>query len=230
MTINQESVTMLDKNLHYLSPEIFQSTAELHPRIHSQNLDLMLGFQIEEIEKDLVSNQSQNYNETWIGLEAQILQTPYGEIFEFLNHFKHNPPTTVVDFGAGYGRVGLVLHSLYPNAQFIGYEVIKQRAKEANRIYQKYNFKNAQVLTQDILSDNFQIPTADIYFIYDFSDPRNIKQILKKLSSHLNENHFAIIARGQGIRSLIQYRFPEFFALTQPVHKKHWSIYLSVVQ
>ena len=43
-------------------------------------------------------------------------------------------PRHVVDLGAGYGRMDFVLKSLDPRIEFTGYELVKERVQEGNKI------------------------------------------------------------------------------------------------
>lgn len=207
----------------------------------SKAIDKYFGFHISKIEQKLLkkyrayyktsdqSNRKQHFgeSETWIGLHPQVLLTPYAEIYEFLNLLKKYNPKKIVDFGAAYGRVGIVMNSIYQDATFTGYEIIQQRVDEANRIFEKLNFKNCEMIKENILDENFNLPDADIYFIYDFSNPIDISRLLNKLSDIIFKKRFFIVAKGEGIKSLIQLKYPQFWASHGVIHKKHWSIYSS---
>ena len=213
-----------------------------NPRSFSQNLDKDLGYRISQIEKKLLkkyrafnknidhSNKKKHFagTETWIGLHPQVLQTPYSEITHFFSYLKNQKITNVVDFGAGYGRIGIVLSALYPNACFTGFEVVKDRSDEGERVFELLGLENCKIINTNILSEEFIVPKADIYFIYDFSDPHDLRVILKKLSNKLYKEPFYLVAKGEGIRSLIQLKYPEFWNCNGAVHEEHWSLYSSM--
>lgn len=46
-------------------------------------------------------------------------------------------------------------------------------------------------------------------------------------SSKMYRDHFFVVAKGEGVRSLIQLRYPEFWAAHGAVHKEGWSLYSS---
>lgn len=210
-------------------------------RNHSEMIDRLLGYESNRIEQELL-DQYQPYNkpsvegvpsspyegtQTWIGLCPQALNTPYSEIVHSISYLKARAPKTVVDLGAGYGRVGVVLSSLLPDTKFIGYEVLSVRLREAERVFQKLGLKNCEMRCEDILDKEFRLPEAGVYFIYDFSDPHDLRVILKKLSAKLDRDKFFLIAKGKGIRSMIQLKYPEFWACNGAIHGKEWSIYSS---
>lgn len=231
------------------NPEFFRLPKGQQPRIHGHDLDGLFGYNIANIEKKLasknpeythtlksrsVSNES-NQSCTWIGLHPQILQTPYSEIYEFLHLFQLEPPKKIVDLGGGYGRIGLVMSSLFPDCQFLGYEVVSKRAKEANRIFELLGLENCSMVETDIMQNEFVLPDADLYFIYDFSHPSDIKHVLQLLwirwklknESAKDNRQFYIVARGQGVRSMITHKFPQFFRANGVIHQEHWSLYSS---
>jgi len=222
-------------------PDFFVSPCDKGPRQHSKELDKILGFKIPKIEQGLLKKYRPYYKcsddtnrkkhlagtQTWIGLHPQVLQTPYSEISHFLSLLKKYELKTVVDLGAGYGRVGIVMNAIFPQASFIGFEILDVRLEEATRIFNRLELSNCEMRSQNILDESFQIPKADLYFIYDFSDPQDLKVILDKLSKKFFTERFFIIAKGEGVRSLIQLKYPQFWAGHGVLHQKQWSMYSS---
>ena len=211
-------------------------------RSFSRDLDKRLGYKVSQIENKLLkkyrafnktnddSSRKKHFagTETWIGLHPQVLQTPYTEITHFFSYFKRRKISKVVDFGAAYGRIGLVLSALYPEAEFHGYEILEARCSEAQRVFETLGLENHQMTNTNILERDFEIPEADIYFIYDFSDPHDLRIILKKLSDRLFGKPFFLVAKGEGVRSLIQLKYPEFWSCNGAIHEDSWSLYSSV--
>ncbi len=208
-----------------LTPSLFICTDDLHIRVHSKKLDDLFGFQINKCEA-IISEDETEFN-SWIGLEPEILQTPYSEIFQYFCALKDYRIEKIIDFGCAYGRVAIVSSAVFKDSHFFGYEVIKERANEGNRVLKKLGLKNSHIYYEDILEDSFKIEKADVYFIYDFSDPIQQKVILDKLSENVFDNKFFIIARGLGVRSLIQNKYPQFHSLYKPLHLDSASIYSS---
>jgi hypothetical protein len=227
------------------NPHFFEGPEGPQGRAHSQTLDSLLGFRTPEIEEGLLKNfkgyheksdlkksrKSFPGGESWIGLHPQIFQTPFGEIFRFfqlLSRIVHFNPQSIVDFGSGYGRIGLVGSAFYPYAHFFGYEIVKERVTESIRIFESLCIKNYSFHTENILSERFQFPKACLYFIYDFSDPQDLKIILNKLSEKLFKEDFYLVAKGKGVRSLIQERYPEFYSCNGVHQEENWALYSSM--
>lgn len=201
----------------------------------SERIDDILGFRISEIEKELLlelghfkslSKKKVYTSETWIGLEPQMLQTPYWEILEFYQILAKFNPYSFVDLGAGYSRLGVVLNLLQDDFQYTGYELVDKRVQESIRVFKANNFKNYEISQKDILKD-ISIPDADVYFIYDFSSPKEQTEILDLFSKKMYKDKFFLVARGHGIRSIIQNKYKEFYACHGVIHKENYSIYSS---
>lgn len=206
----------------------FQNLDQIDSEEFSRGIDRELGFQIEEIEKKLIEQKRFRdfQSRSWIGLDAQVLNTPYDEIFDIFSKLQGHNIKKVIDFGAAYGRVGIVLNSFFPNADFIGYEIVKERADEANRIYAEKGLKKARVVEDDILK-NLNFSSADLYFVYDFSNPSDLKVILNWLSDRMFKDNFAFVARGRGISSLIENKYPVFNINEDAYFAKNWTLYFS---
>lgn len=224
------------KNIEFFSVPLGRT-----PNSISSEIDKLLGFKIPKIERGLLkkyrafykevddSNKKKHYPDAqaWIGLHPKVLLTPYSEIISFLNHFKDNPPKTVVDLGAAYGRVGIVLNSIYPDCRFIGIELVKARASEANRIYEKHSIVNSKMIQENIVNKEFEIPDADLYFIYDFGHEGDLRKVLDEISKKMKSHKVSLIVKGEHIRSLIQLNYPIILVKNSVIHEKEWSIYSS---
>lgn len=206
----------------------------------SELIDLKLGFKINDIESKLLLEAKglrprgtmANFSEvlhkghqTWVGLDPQVLNTPYQELTEMCEIICPKKGDLLVDLGAGYGRLGIVLLSLYPDSQFIGYELVAERVLEGNRIFSSLKPGHSPLLQQDLTDLNFSLPTADCYFIYDFGKVDHIRHTLFELEKKTSHHHFKVIARGKGVRSLIHHEHPWLSTLNEVIHKNNYSIY-----
>ena len=219
----------------------FQGESGLHPRIHARNLDKQIGYRINKIEAKLLqkyrsycepSNDggTQHYEgtQTWIGLAPHVLQTPYNHIYDALISLSQYPIEKIVDIGCGYGRVGLVMNSLFPNAEFVGYEILKLRAREANRVYEKLELNNCEVLLENVLDDAFLLPKAQIYFIYDFSEMEDLCVILDELMSRAKDYQFFLITVGDRVDYLIERKYKPFWKTNGFIKQGALKIYSSI--
>lgn len=204
-----------------LSHDLFAKKWKRHLFSHAKSLDRYLGYRVPKIEAKLLqkyraydrsndnTSKKKHYmgTQTWIGLHPQALQTPYFDIYEVLSFLKNEDVKHVVDIGAGYGRVGIVANVIYPEVKFTGYEILRQRQQEGNRIYSNLNLDNCKIELEDVLEPDFELPKAEVYFIYDFSEKEHVYRILKSLSERINRYKFYLIARGDRVDYVIENNF-----------------------
>lgn len=203
----------------------------------SAQLDQQLGLEASAIEKQLYLKARErlpegthhdlgellhNGNQSWVGLGAPTLLTPYSELQMMCEKLRPAPGETVVDLGAGYGRLGIVLGHLYPETNFLGYEVVKERVDEGERIFKKHGHSRARLIEQDLTCGSFKPPDVEYYFIYDYGKVGHIRRTLEQLSEIADRRKFKVIGRGKGTRSLID---NEFLWLISKYQDKHFTIY-----
>lgn len=209
-------------------------------REESEKIDQLLGFNIAQIESRMLSKAKillpegnhktwsqalHQGNQTWVGLSLQTLQTPYSELKLMCELLKLRPQDTIVDLGAGYGRMGLVLKALYPEVNFLGYEYVLARVDEGVRIYKKFGCDKARLFTDDLTREDFVLPEAEFYFLYDYGTIHHIRKTLKQFEDLAVRRNFRLVARGEGVRSLIQYEHPWLSSVYEPIHHEQFSIY-----
>ena len=133
-----------DRKRLVLTPEFFQTPKanDVIRRQHSGMVDKILGFRVRYIEEMLIAD-ARGFDpdgshetwgpsmhkgvQTWVGLDIQTLQTPYSECLRILQLLKIKPYQHVVDLGAAYGRMGIVIGGLYIKNIFTGFEYVKAR-------------------------------------------------------------------------------------------------------
>ena len=205
----------------------------------SHEVDRYFGYEIDQIEQKLLSSardlrpdgSMDNFGEvlheghqTWVGLDPQILNTPYSELEELCRLLSPKAGELVIDIGAGYGRLGLVLNMLYANSHFLGYELVKERVEEGNRVFQLNNCKNARLMQQDLTDSHFELPDAKFYFLYDYGKVSHIRQTLKQIEQKTEKLRFKVVARGKGSRSIIEHEHP-WLCISPVHHEENFSIY-----
>lgn len=195
-------------------------------------IDRDLGLRVEEVERLLLDRARElsplgshhtwgsllhGGNQTWVGLHPESIQTPYSELFQMCSHLELNSGDHVVDFGAGYGRLGVLIGRAYPGVSFHGIEFVPERVAEGKRV-----FPELHLTVGDLTAPEFFPEPADHYFIYDFGKVPHIRRLLAQLSELADRKKFTITGRGKGIRSLIAHEFPW---LTASYSEENFSIY-----
>lgn len=207
---------------------------------HSKYIDKILDFRVSFVEEMLVYEASGfdpdgNHEtwgpklhegvQTWVGLDNETLQTPYCDIYRILALLKLRPYQEVVDLGAAYGRIGVIMGGLYPKNFFTGYEFVKERVNEGNRVFAKYGFKNSKLLSVDLGSPQFSLPLADVYFIYDFGKVEDILKTLKEIEGLSARRPIRVVVRGKWTREIIENQFSSFELLHEGRLEKPFQIF-----
>jgi hypothetical protein len=208
-------------------------------RQHSILLDKILGFDLKGLEEKLVKQGRMKLPDgsfeywgpaihdgaqTWVGLDAQTLNTPYSVLLRICELLDLKSET-VIDLGAAHGRLGLVMGALYPSAHFIGFEYVSERVHEANRIYERWNCSNARCEVQDLFKKDFEMPEVDIYFIYDYGRHDHISATLGQISLEAAKRPIRLVARGQATNKLIADHHPWALLEYTGVGEEHFNIY-----
>lgn len=217
------SLSVSDKKLLTSSPEFYQTPKanDVIRRQHALMVDKILGFRVKYIEEMLVadargfdpdgSHESwgptmHNGVQTWVGLELQTLQTPYSELYRILQLLKLRPYQHVVDLGAAYGRMGIVTGGLLIKNSFTGYEFVKARVDEGNRIYQDLRMTRSKLIEADLSAKDFELPEADVYFIYDYGQVEHIDRTLNQIRAVSEKRPVKVVVRGKFTRRIISDR------------------------
>lgn len=208
--------------------------------LSSPEIDRHFGLRVNEIEESLyhaakslrpmgdlsnLGHALHRGHQTWIGLEPETLQTPYQELVKVCEYLRPEVGDLMIDLGAGYGRLGMVLHYFYPGVFFKGYELVPERVDEGNRIFEKFHCDKAKLFTQDLTDHKFQLPKANYYFIYDYGKVAHIRETLKQIEAFTESGNFKVVARGRGTRSIIEHEHPWLSQINPVIHDANFSIY-----
>lgn len=164
-------------------------------------------------------------NQTWVGLHSHSLQTPYGELFEMCSLLEVRLVKHLVDLGAGYGRMGVVVQRFFPEAAYTGYEFVWERVEDGTRVFNELGLEKSLLLEQDLFHPDFILPQACVFMIYDYGRVDQLRHTMNQLEKMSEKKSFRVIGRGQGVRSLIHHSHPWLTSLYDPIHRESFSIY-----
>jgi hypothetical protein len=188
----------------------------------SAKKDFELGFRIDEVEAKLKMTSPGNY---WIGLAPDVLQTPYSEFSFILKELNLAANSLVVDVGAAYGRLAHVIGKDFPRLKFLGFEAVKERVEEGNRVLSKFKYQNVELICADVTDETFTLPAAAAYFIYDFGSTEHVRKVLFDLGEISKSCEIKVVGRGRLSRDLIERENPWLSQVVSPQHFKNFSIY-----
>lgn len=198
------------------------SYSYLEAKEHATAVDQWLGFEIAGIEERLVSRSGQ---EIWQHLDAQAFQTPYLEIRTLLESLQLPSASKVIDLGCGYGRMAHVIGRHFPDLQFLGYEIVRERVSEGLRVLAGFSYLNVQLSALDLTESSPE--SADCYFLYDYGTVPAIEKTLQDLREISRSRPIQVVARGRASRFLIHKDNAWLSEVNPPRHFETFSIYQS---
>lgn len=151
-------------------------------------IELAAGMQTQQISERIQQENRGAFNSVHQGEETysfagpELLLTPYSEIFNLFRAVGLKPGDTVVDLGAGFGRVGLALATKYPDVTVTGYEIVKDRIAEGARIAKAWGLEHQVHLHEQNLADpKFKPQAADVYYAFNPVSGATFDKILEDL-------------------------------------------------
>jgi len=125
------------------------------------------------------------------------VQSGYSTIMTALRYLNPARGASVVDLGSGYGRLGFVLGLMRPDIRFQGFEYVSHRTEVAKKIATKFEMaERVQFHTQDLVAEDFTIPAADIYYLYDPFSKESYELVLSRLVEVSRRQPIAIVTKG----------------------------------
>lgn len=213
-------------------------------RQHAQMVDKILGVRPKYVEEMLIAEakgfEPEGSHETWgpvlhdgvqtwVGLDIETLQTPYSECLRILQLLKIRPYQHIIDLGAAYGRMGIVIGGLFIKNSFTGYEYVKARVDEGNRVYKELGFVRSQLIQQDLFDPSFELPEADIYFIYDYGQVEHIDHTLKQIEKIASKRPVKVVVRGKFTKKIIHDLHPWLDLKYEGKLEEFFSIYTAYI-
>lgn len=204
-------------------------------KAHASEVDSYLGLRISAIETKLhhagskspAPEASGDHQQLWFGLDPQDLLTPYLEIRTTLESIDLKNRKHVVDLGAAYGRMGFVIERHFPKLTFTGFEYVGERVVEGAQALKRFGARRATLEHADLTSTKFQIPDADVFFIYDYGTPKAIEKTLYDLRKISLKREILIVARGRNCRYAIESKHPWLLKADPGAPERAITIYQS---
>lgn len=195
---------------------------------HAAQVDAWLGLDTGRVEAALPRGElAAAGHQAWLDLPVRGLLTPYTELRALMERLAPADGSTVVDLGAGYGRLGFVLARHWPAVEFLGYELVAARVAEGRRCLAAHACARAELVAADLAEPAFAPRAASAYFLYDYGTRAAIEKTLEDLRAIARTRAIAVIGRGRASRDAIERRHPWLGEVVEPEHLPHASIYRS---
>ena len=126
------------------------------------------------------------------------VQTSYVSIISALDELNPAQGSSFIDLGSGYGRLGLVIGILRPDMRFYGYEYVGHRtaaaiaSAEFAGVSEKISFHE-----QDLAKTDFQIPSADFYYLFDPFTKETYEHVFGQLIKIAKQKRITVATKGR---------------------------------
>jgi hypothetical protein len=125
------------------------------------------------------------------------VQSGYSTVLTALRYLAPQQGARFIDLGSGYGRVGLVVGLLRPDIDFIGYEYVPHRVDISESSTKSFDLQeHVHFYTQDLSLKSFQIPEAEIYYMYDPFSEETYGHVLSQLVEMSRHRKITIVTKG----------------------------------
>jgi hypothetical protein len=188
-------------NIHYLQEEKEQEGVD--QLIGHQGLQLYRTFdRLDDVfnldyqlDRDMVVDpltKERLYERAGVGV-----QSGYSTILLAMDFLNTKQGGKVIDLGSGYGRVGLVCSLLRPDIDFTGYEYVAHRVDIGNKACSFLNLGDSlNFETQDLSLESFDIPDADVYYLYDPFTKETYQYVLRQIVEISKRKDITIVTKG----------------------------------
>lgn len=110
------------------------------------------------------------------------VQTSYATILTALRRLQLTPGAHIVDLGSGYGRLGVLGGLVRPDLWFTGYEFVGHRVEVAQASASRAGISDrVRFYQQDLSQPQFEIPKADVYYMYDPFCESTYQRVLRRV-------------------------------------------------
>ena len=164
--------------------------------------------------------------ERWLHVPPATFLTPYTELRRILAVTRPAPGALVLDLGAGYGRLGFVVDR-HTEARFLGLELVPERVAAGSRALAAFGATRAELRAADLASEDFTLPAADLYFLYDYGTRAAIHRTLDALRDLARRRLISVVGRGRAVRDAIEREHPWLSGVVAPAHHGNFSVYKS---
>lgn len=125
------------------------------------------------------------------------VQTSYFSIIATLERLDFPAGAHLIDLGSGYGRVGLTAGLWRGDLTFTGYEFVGHRVEVANAAAERVGLKDrVRFVCQDLADRDFEIPEADLYYLFDPFCAETYQRVLKRIVEVGRTRSLTVIAKG----------------------------------
>ena len=178
--------------------ELFESLCDDYPgALDDPTLDAVLGLEIANVSR-AVDAADVDYGDAliWQSPDADDMpQTDYRDLIQLTEHLGLADGRMLVDLGCGFGRAGFLVGLRYPDALFLGYELVGQRVDEASRVARSLGLAGSVRFETRDLSAPGALVEADHYYVFHSFDRATGRKVAADLEAVTRLRGFELITQ-----------------------------------
>jgi len=178
--------------------ELFDHLCDDYPgALDDPTLDAVLGLDIAGVSR-AVDAANVNYGDAliWQSRDAEGMpQTDYRDLIQLAEHLGLADGRMLVDLGCGFGRAGFIVGLRYPDASFLGYELVGPRVDEANRVVRSLGLTSSVRFETRDLSVPAALVEADHYYVFHSFDRATGQKVAADLAAIARLRGFDLITQ-----------------------------------
>ncbi len=133
------------------------------------------------------------------------VQSGYSTVLTALQMINPAVNSRFIDLGSGYGRVGMIVGLLRPDIDFSGYELVKHRVQSSISSCENFGMsQHVHFYTQDLSQRSFQIPDAEVYYVYDPFSATTYSHVLSQLIAISRRQKIVVATKGNARSWLVE--------------------------
>ncbi len=193
-------MSLHDQFLNYIKNKDFDAAESL---LASDIFDV-------EDQMDLLTDEDYEVLEPhWSAVNTgEDITTPFfilQKIYDFVGFENHSK---IIDLGCGHGHPGIFFNCLNKTLKVTGYDIVLEKVNGANISAKKLGLDNVIFETKDLSDEDFSIPVADYYYLYNPVNAEVADIIAQKLFKLSKTHKFQILSlAGRDIKSFKQVGF-----------------------
>lgn len=138
------------------------------------------------------------------GLSQEALYTSYHDLLETMNWLYQAGARSWCDVGCGVGRSCFLWTWLFDDTRSFGIELVPERLEEARAASRALRAQNNFWIEGDFAAPGFQLPDADVYFLYLATGPQ-LDALLEKLKRRPAPSYVVVIESHGDLKLRLQW-------------------------
>ncbi len=152
-------------------------------------IDQIIGIEPNHFEKKLGINELvETYGSAHRTYRADTAYSYIFKMYEYLASFK---PKSLLDIGSGNGRILFFGALMFPEVNYHGIELVKERANFTKHLQQKLNL-NIKIQNGDVLKED--LPHVECICLINSLFPDMMPPLMNRLKSNAKERSFLLIS------------------------------------